>query len=159
MQALKLFIYRHLPTSVQLLIRRTLFPTYLVAAKVIVTNADGRFLAVKTTYGTGWDIPSGHCDRYESPTSAAAREVLEETGVITENLVHEAVIFQPKTGTVQVVFSASAKDPDTLIPDNLEISEVRWVTIDEVTLNPYAREAIEVVNTRKTHYWVSDLDH
>lgn len=159
MQAIKLFIYRHLPKPVQLLIRRTLFPTYLVAAKVMVTDEAGCFLAVKTTYGPGWDIPSGHCDRYESPTDAAAREVLEETGVVVTNLQQKAVIFQPKTGTIQVVFTAGAAQNSTVTPDNLEISEVRWVNENDVPLNSHAREAIDVILHKQCHYWISSLDH
>ncbi|MEM7258080.1 MAG: NUDIX hydrolase [Pseudomonadota bacterium] len=159
MQALQLFIYRHLPKPVQRLIRRTLFPTYLVAAKVLVTSTDGLLLVVKTTYGPGWDIPSGHCDRHESPTDAAAREVLEETGVAVTKLQQQAVIFQPKSGTIQVVFTATAADDSIIAPDNIEVSEVRWVSENEVKLNCYAMEAIEVVQKHKAHYWVSTLGH
>lgn len=158
MQALKLLIYRHLPKSIQVMIRRTLFPTYLVAAKVLVTNDEGKFLAVKTTYGPGWDIPSGHCDRRESPTDAAARELLEETGVVAANLKHHAVIFQPNSGTIQVIFTAVAANDSILIADNVEVSEVRWVTERDVDLNPYAKEAIDIVK-RDTTYHVSHLGH
>lgn len=159
MHSLKLQIYRHLPKPVQLLIRRTLFPTYLVAAKVIVTNEEGKFLAVKTTYGPGWDIPSGHSDRNESPTLTAARELLEETGLVATNLTNAAVIFQPKTNIVQVIFTANAANPEALTADKTEISEVRWITEGEIELNPYANEALEVVNKYKVQYWVSELDH
>jgi 8-oxo-dGTP pyrophosphatase MutT (NUDIX family) len=159
MHAFKLFIYRHLPKALQLLIRRTLFPTYLVAAKVYVTREDGRFLAVNTTYNTGWDLPSGHCDRCESPTDAAARELWEETGIVVNDLTQRAVIFQPASATVQVIFTAGTTDPDSIRADNIEVSEVRWVKDGEVALNPYALEAIKVIDKHKAHYWVSDLGH
>lgn len=152
-----LFIYRHLPGPVQMLIRRTLFPTYLVAAKVYLTNNSGKFLIVNTTYGPGWDIPSGHCDRRESPDNAAAREVFEETGIEISTLEQKAVVFQPVSGTIQVLFQGKVDASAELQPDNVEISDVRWVELDEVTLNPYAQEALDVLLKHKATYWVSQI--
>lgn len=159
LQSLQLFIYRHLPKSLQLQIRRTLFPTYLVASKVMVTNEAGKFLAVKTTYGPGWDIPSGHCDRHESPDDAAARELFEETGLTVNNLTQRAVIIQPLTGTIQVLFSATVSGEPQVHADNVEVSEVKWVNRSEVDLNPYAAEAIDLITSGNAHYRVSQLNH
>ena len=159
MLAFQLFIYQHLPRFIQLFIRRRLFPTYLVCAKVLVTNSRGQFLAVRTTYNAGWDIPSGHCDRGESPTIAAARELYEETGIKIESLQQRGVIFQPRTNIVQVLFAAEVNSNVTPKPDNVEISEVRWVNESDVDLTPHAREAIDVLLRRQLNYFVSELDH
>ena len=152
-----LFIYRNLPKSIQNAIVRTLFPTYIVAAKVYVTNDEGKFLAVKTTYHPRWDIPSGHCDRAESPDNAAIRELFEETGLRLSELEQKAVVFAPLDATVQVLFQGKVTGTPTLQADNVEISEVRWVNRDEVDLNPYAREALDVILDHKTTYWVSNI--
>lgn len=151
-----LFIYRNLPKFVQRAIVRTLFPTYIVAAKVFVTNDDGKFLAVKTTYKPKWDIPSGHCDRAETPDNAAKRELFEETGLRLSELEQKAVVFQPLAATVQVLFQGTVTGTPALQADNIEISEVRWVDQGEVDLDPYALEALDVILKHKKNYWVSE---
>lgn len=153
-----LFIYRNLPKPVKRAIVRTLFPTYIIAAKVYLVNNEGKFLAVNTTYNPGWDIPSGHCDKGESPDSAAARELFEETGIKADNLQQKSVVFQPIMGTVQVIFTGVLDHSPQPKADNVEISEVRWVEHGEVNLNPYALEALEVLLVKKASYWVSDID-
>lgn len=153
-----LFIYKNLPRAIQRVIVRTLFPTYIVAAKVYLTNEAGQFLAVKTTYRSGWDLPSGHCDNGESPDSAAIRELFEETGIKVETLEQRAVVFQPKMNTVQVLFYGQLDYSPDLKADNIEISEVRWVDDTDVELNPYAREALKVLREYKVNYWVSDIE-
>lgn len=153
-----LVIYRNLPKFLKRKIVRTLFPTYILASKVYLTNNEGKFLAVKTTYHTGWDIPSGHCDRGESPDQAAIRELYEETGIKVGTLEQKAVIFQPKMATIQVLFQGSVGDTPELKADKVEISEVRWVEPGEVNLNPYALEALEILLDHKASYWVSQIN-
>ena len=154
-----LFIYKNLPKFMQRAIVRTLFPTYVVCSKVYLENNEGKFLVVKPTYHKAWDIPSGHTDKGESPDDAAKRELFEETGVTVENLEQKASVFQPKVNTVQVIFAAKLDHSPEHQADNIEISEVRWVTREEVNLNPFAREALEVLLDKKVSYWVSNIGH
>lgn len=152
-----LHIYRQLPVLVQRKIVRILYPGYVVAAKVFITDSQGRFLVVKTTYNPDWDIPSGHSDPAESPNLAACRELREETGLVVDSVEQFGVIFYPKLRTVQVLFVHSLDTTPELTPDNVEISDLRWVHRGDVTLNPYAAEAIEVILDHKASYWVSDM--
>ena len=138
---------------------RTLFPTYVVCSKVYVENNEGKFLVVKPTYHNNWDIPSGHVDKNESPDNAAKRELLEETGLKIDHLEHKASVFQPMASTVQVLYAGKLDHTPACQPDNIEIAEIRWVSRDEVDLNPYAREALEVILDRKVNHWVSTLGH
>ena len=55
-------LYKILPNKLQRQVARILYPGYVAAAKVYITNRQGNFLVVKTTYRPDWDIPSGHCD-------------------------------------------------------------------------------------------------
>jgi len=106
-------------------------------------------------YHPGWDIPSGHVDKNESPDAAAIRELFEETGIRAASLEQKSVIFQPMCNTVQVIFSGTVDSIPRLSPDNVEISDARWVTRGDVNLLPYAVEALEVLLDKRVHYWVS----
>ena len=154
---------------------RVLFPSYIVASKVYLTNSEGKFLVVKPVYHPGWDIPSGHVDKHESPDAAAIRELFEETGIRVNSLQQRSVIFQPLCSTVQVIFSgtidSSTGDSSTgdssidnsstgnsapeLTPDKVEISEARWVARGDIALLPYAEEALDVLLDKRASYWVS----
>jgi ADP-ribose pyrophosphatase YjhB (NUDIX family) len=51
-------------------------------AHVLVTDADGRILVVRTTYlGRELLLPGGRVERHETPHQAAVRETREETGL------------------------------------------------------------------------------
>ncbi len=156
---LLLFVFKKLPRIVQRVITRSLFPTYIVASKVYLVNDAGKFIAVRTTYSGGWDVPGGHCDNGESPDKAAIRELYEETGVVVDSLEQRAVIFQPRAKAVQVLFYGKLDYSPELQPDNVEISEARWVDRGEVALNHYAKEALEVLLDQKVSYRVSGLGH
>lgn len=155
LKTLALIIYKRLPVFAQRMIVRLLYPGYIVAAKVFITNPDGKFLAVKTTYAKDWDIPSGHCDPGESPDLAASRELREETGITAENMQQVGVIFNPALKSVQVLFVHQLDHTPETIADDVEISDIRWVDRDDVQLNPYAREAVAVILDHKASYWVS----
>lgn len=158
LKSLALKIYKALPVPVQRKIVRILYPGYVVAAKVFITNPDGKFLAVKTTYAKDWDIPSGHCDPGESPDHAASRELWEETGLKVDNMQQFGVVFYPNLKTCQVLFTHQLDDtPETSI-DNVEISHISWVERDEVPLNPYAHEVVSIILDHKASYWVSFRD-
>ncbi len=158
LKPLALRIYKTLPVYLQRKIVRTLYPGYVVASKVFITNAEGKFLVVKTTYSPDWDIPSGHCDPGESPDLAASRELWEETGLKVDGMQQFGVIFNPKLRSVQVLFTHQLDTTPDLKGDNVEISDLRWVDKDEVKLNPYAQEAFEVIVDHNARYWISTVN-
>ena len=126
--------------------------------KSILTNPDGHFLVVKPVYHPGWDIPSGHVDKNESPDAAAVRELFEETGIKISTLEQRSVIFQPLCNTIQVIFSGTVDPTPSVKPDNVEISEARWVKRGEVNLLPHAMEALDVLLDKRIAYHVSMIN-
>lgn len=100
-------------------------------AHVLVTDAAGRTLAVRTTYlGPGWMLPGGRVERSETPHRAAVRETLEETGleVTADRLV---LVDAHRRGSVSFVFAGSLVGGE-LSPQLGEIAEVGWLDRDEI---------------------------
>ena len=71
----------------RILLRLVLHPWFrltrglTLGVRVLVRNPDGHILLVRHTYTPGWLLPGGGVERGEISEEAAAREVLEETGV------------------------------------------------------------------------------
>jgi ADP-ribose pyrophosphatase YjhB (NUDIX family) len=100
-------------------------------AHVLVADADGRILVVRTTYlGPGWMLPGGRVERSETPHRAAVRETREETGieVTVDGLV---LVDGHRRGSVSFVFAGRLVG-GKLSPQFGEIAEVGWVARDEI---------------------------
>ena len=66
---------------------RTAFRDPKVGVGAVVRDADGRLLLVRRGVEPEkgrWALPAGYVDADEDPRAAAAREVLEETGLVVE---------------------------------------------------------------------------
>jgi 8-oxo-dGTP pyrophosphatase MutT (NUDIX family) len=82
---------------------------------IVARTTDGRILFVKQfrfpTESYGWEIPMGAIDAGEQPLEAAARELLEETGLDTP--VSQIVTYHPVPGLSPSTMSVF----QTTIPD------------------------------------------
>lgn len=80
-----------------------------------------------------WSFPKGHVEGDETEIETAKREILEETGIEVnlDPTFRETVTYSPRKDTVKVVvyFIAKAKNTD-FVPQEDEISEIKWVEID-----------------------------
>ena len=77
------------------------------AAGAVITDAAGRVLLVlrgHEPHAGRWSIPGGHVEPGETPAQAAAREVLEETG-LTVRILRELGVVELRWGG-GVVFEA-----------------------------------------------------
>jgi len=114
-------------------------------AHVLATDADGRILVVRTTYlGPGWMLPGGRVEHGETPHAAAAREVLEETGmrVRVDRLL---LVDAHRARDVSFVF-AGLVDGGELDPQFGEIAEVGWLTREEIdATSPRLRRLLELI--------------
>lgn len=100
-------------------------------AHVLVSDAAGRILVVRTTYlGPGWMLPGGRVERGETPHAAAAREALEETG-IRVRVDRLLLVDAHRSRDVSFVFGGHAEGGE-LDPQLGEIAEVGWLSRDEI---------------------------
>lgn len=106
----------------------------IVAAAVICRDEQGRLLVVFDTFRGRWTIPGGLVDADESPIDAAVREAREEAGVDVTAGRLLGVFAHPMPDRVHLVYEATpvrpTPNPVPLHPH--EVSEVRWVSLDEV---------------------------
>jgi len=108
------------------------------AVHIILTNGDGRFLlqkrsAIKKQHPNKWDVSvSGHVDSGEIYFDAAIRECQEEMGV--ENVELDRIgglIPSALTGWEHIQIFAGVVSEESITPDEVEISDHRWVTLEE----------------------------
>lgn len=100
-------------------------------AHVLVVDAEGRILVVRTTYlGNEWMLPGGRIERGERPHEAAPREAREETGIETR-VDRLLAVDVTRRDNSSFIFAASAVG-GALDPQLGEIAEAGWVTRDEI---------------------------
>ncbi len=107
-----------------------------VGAAVVIRDEAGRLLMVKRAPGASragyWSIPAGFVDYGEEIRAAAARELLEETGLVAEigEVVFVASNFHdPAKLTVGVWFEGTVTGGTLRAGDDAE--EVGWFPIDD----------------------------
>ncbi len=98
------------------------------------------------TYGTKWGPAKGTREPRETIMDCAQREAYEETGVfVTEQQLKSA---QTWTGYRSIIYYVPMRHdmkPDYTPDDTTEITDVRWVHIDDIDtlpLNCYGRCSI-----------------
>ncbi len=95
-------------------------------------HGNTEILLIKHINSGHWSFPKGHVEEGETEIETAVREIKEETGVdvIVDPTFRELVTYSPKKDTQKVVvyFIARAKKC-SLVPQENEIAEVKWVEI------------------------------
>lgn len=110
----------------------------------IVLGLEGKIVLVEQ-HGNSWSFPKGRVESGETTLAAAKREIFEETGVSDLELVCELGSYERysigKDGTSEKVedglrrrtlflFATNQSDFQAHDPGG-EVTEVRWVTLDE----------------------------
>lgn len=100
---------------------------------------DGRILIGRRMGKNGlgtWSMPGGHLDMGESPEMTAARETLEETGVVVDNIQfigYTNDIFPEKEKHYLTLWMAGwwvSGEPH--MTATREMDELRWVSLDDL---------------------------
>lgn len=128
-----LAVYGRMGERWQLRIVHLVAPSFSVGALGLVRGADGALLLVRHTYKRGWGVPGGLVKPGEHPVDAVVREAREEVGVAIEVTGEPAVVVDPPTRRVDVVFPArlvTGRDAGDPRPVSPEIAEVRWFAAD-----------------------------
>jgi 8-oxo-dGTP diphosphatase len=110
-------------------------------ARILLTRRNGR------PFKGMWCLPGGHIDRFEPAREAVIREVREETGlaydarffryfdeIIPQHEIHAVVMAFEGTGTGEVV------------PEEREVSEAGWFTLEEARALPLAFTHNEILD-------------
>lgn len=96
---------------------------------------DGQLLLVQNHRGF-WSTPGGHLEFGESPEICAARETLEETGIVVSNIEFVAitndVLADADTHYLTVWMRGDADDASAHIVDTAEIRQLGWFAPDRL---------------------------
>lgn len=112
---------------------------FSLGATVLVVR-DGKILLGKriNIFGAGkWGLPGGHVDMGEKFVEAAARELMEETGMTAERFEFANLVEKPDDEAHYVISSFVAirpqGEPQLLEPEKCE--EWRWFDLAEIPDN------------------------
>lgn len=93
--------------------------------RIVVINRQGEVLLVKGAVRRHpWELPGGAVKRGEAPAAAAARELLEETGLVSSSPLKNRGIVK-MDGYEAVVFMGATNDT-ILRGRTLEIRDAQW---------------------------------
>ena len=97
-------------------------------------HGNTEILLVRHLKSGHWSFPKGHMDAGETEEDTARREIKEETGldVLLDTGFRETVNYSPKKNTKKtVVYFVGMVASHELIPQQDEISELRWRDIEQ----------------------------
>lgn len=114
----------------------------IICAGAVIRDQLGRLLLVRRAAAPArgtWSLPGGRVEAGETPDQAAAREVLEETGLVVE--VGDQLASVTIGAYLVHDFAATVVGGDLLAGD--DASEVRWVRPDELEELPTSPGLVE----------------
>lgn len=123
---LLLQIYGHLPRRARLAVVHTLAPSFTVGSICIVERADGALLLVRHSYRDRWGFPGGLLNRGEGAAAAAVREAKEECDIRIEVVGEPAVVVEPRSRRVDVIYRCTTAEAERARPIPPEVVALEW---------------------------------
>jgi len=128
------------------------YQTFHIGINVFVIKDNQLLLGKrKNVYGTGtWGLPGGHLETGEAMKDAAARELMEETGLSAKSFDFSNVVNDRSRSTgghyVQIGFVAHnvAGEPKVNEPDRCE--EWGWFGLDDLPKELFPPHIIQIEN-------------
>ncbi len=121
-------------------------------------HGNTEILLIKHIRSGYWSFPKGHVEGEETEEETAAREIKEETNidVVIDPGFREVVTYSPRKDSVKnvVYFVAKAKSGE-FIPQEDEISEIRWVEIGQA--NNFLYYDNDKITANKARAFISHL--
>ncbi|MCW2835393.1 MAG: hypothetical protein JWN68_3346 [Nocardioides sp.] len=114
-------------------------PLWLPGVTAVITRGDGHVLLVKRSDNGAWTPVTGIVDPGEEPATTAAREALEETGVVVsvDRLAATTVLPEftfdngDRAAFLDLTFACTWLSGEAYVADD-ESTEVRWWPIDDL---------------------------
>ena len=104
-------------------------------AVVLAGEGAGRRVAVLHRRGPDeWRLPKGKLEPGETPAQAAARELLEETGLraeMGEEIGRTEYTYGRATRKIVTFYVVRLPEPVPLVPENPPFDEARWMPVPE----------------------------
>ena len=111
------------------------FPAYNVAVSMIVRDmATGNILLIQQYGRPSYILVAGYVDRGEAAEHAAAREILEETGLTAVQVRFNRTKFFEPSNTLMINFTAFIRDAAEL-HTNREVDRCAWFSPEEARRN------------------------
>lgn len=118
--------------------------------RVVLMRKDGKILVMKQWISSGkWILPGGGLSKGEPAADGALRELYEEAGLQLErrNLLHVGRAKHRDRGLEfeYEVFACKLENPPSLRPQHVEISELKWTNISELTSKNTTSDALNSI--------------
>lgn len=112
-------------------------PRKRLIAHVAIRDEAGRFMLCRTTFKSDWELPGGIVEVNETPRTGAAREIVEELGIVWPiGRLLIADWMPPYLGwedALELIFDGGTiteQDLEQFVPDGREITEVSLVDLE-----------------------------
>ena len=153
-----LWVFAQLPVDTRRMLYRRLTPRWMISARCLVHDDDGRVLLVRHRHWDDWGLPGGVVNKGELTQRAAVREVLEETGLQVRLRSNEPFpMVQSHGRAIELVYEAEPSEggsPADAHTASVEVSEVAWFALDQLpTLTAVAALTLERMCEGETLEW------